>query len=351
MALSSCKSPDLSLRQQAIEWLVLLRSDDFGEIEMVAFASWLAEDQAHSEAFAAVENLFDDMALAAVTPLPDTQTQLNFGEPEVSFVHSPKLRSRRVSVTRAICRMSASLALAAAWLFMVTLVIPPQSHLLNNFLSDYHTDTGELREIQLADNSRLLLNTNSAISVNFNSKLRQITLHNGQVRFAVAKDSKRPFEVISDGLIIRALGTVFEVYKRSGYISVTTQEHAVEARVQSEAGHSALPRQAVVNVPQGQQLNYHSGDSLLNPHVVVLNQTTAWQKHKLLVNDRPLQELIDELSRYRAGRIFLSDKTLKDLRVTGVFSLDNPDEVLNSVRKVLNLKEARLGPWWVLLHR
>ncbi len=78
MALSSSKSPDLSLRQQAIEWLVLLRSDDFGEKEMVAFASWLAEDHTHSEAFAAVEKLFDDMALAAVKPVPDTQTQLNF---------------------------------------------------------------------------------------------------------------------------------------------------------------------------------------------------------------------------------------------------------------------------------
>lgn len=351
MALSSSKSPDLSLRQQAIEWLVLLRSDDFGEKEMVAFASWLAEDHTHSEAFAAVEKLFDDMALAAVKPVPDTQTQLNFDEPEVTFAHLLKLRSSRASVKRVLSWMTASLALAAVWLFMVTLVIPPQSHLLNNYFSDYHTDTGELREIQLADNSRLLLNTNSAISVDFNSQLRRIFLHNGQVRFTVAKDANRPFEVISDGLIISALGTVFEVYKRSGDITITVQEHAVEARVLRGADNSAAPKQTTVKVPQGQQLNYHSGGSLQNPQVVELNQTTAWQQHKLLINDRPLQELIDELGRYRAGRIFLSDKKLKDLRVTGVFSLDNPDEVLNSVRKVLNLKEARLGPWWVLLHR
>ncbi len=51
------------------------------------------------------------------------------------------------------------------------------------------------------------------------------------------------------------------------------------------------------------------------------------------------------------GRIFLSDAELKELRVTGVFSLDNPDGLLDSVCKALTLKKTRIGPWWVLLHR
>lgn len=351
MTLSSNKSPEFSLRQQAIEWLVLLRSDDFDEKDMVAFASWLAQDHAHSEAFSAVENLFDDMALAAVTPAPDTVTTLNFNKPEVSLSHSQKPPAKRLSVRSAFSWMAVSLALASLCLFIVTLIKPPDSQLLSNFISDYHTGTGELREIQLADNSRLLLNTNSAISIDLNSQSRLITLHTGQVRFTVAEDVNRPFEVISDDLIIRALGTVFEVYKRANIITVTVQEHAIEAKVLPSAENATAPISSTIKVKQGQQLNFHLGDSLLKPQIVELNQTSAWQQRKLLINDRPLQELIDELGRYRAGRVFISDNRLKNLRVTGVFSLDNPDEVLDSVRKVLNLKATRLGPWWVLLHR
>lgn len=69
------------------------------------------------------------------------------------------------------------------------------------------------------------------------------------------------------------------------------------------------------------------------------------------MNDRPLSELIAELDRYRTGRIFISDPSLKNLRITGAFSLANPDETLAKVRQVLALQETRLGSWWVLLHR
>lgn len=31
--------------------------------------------------------------------------------------------------------------------------------------------------------------------------------------------------------------------------------------------------------------------------------------------------------------------------------LDNPDDALAGVRKVLALQETRLGQWWVVLHR
>jgi transmembrane sensor len=242
--------------------------------------------------------------------------------------------------------------LAAAWLLAVILVIPQQSHLLDNYLSDYHTETGELREIQLTDGSRLLLNTNSAVSVEFNESIRQITLHHGQANFTVAKDAHRPFEVVSDGLIVRALGTVFEVYNaNSSEISVTVQEHAIAARIQTGTQTTAEQYLASVNVQQGQQLRYHPGGTLNQPEPIELNQTAAWQQHQLFINDRPLSELIAELDRYRMGRIFLSDAKLKNLRVTGVFSLDNPDAVLKSVRKVLALEETRIGPWWLLLHR
>jgi len=342
MALSSQEASALLLQQQAINWLVRLRADDFSETEMVAFAEWLAQDHAHSEAFSAAESLFSEVVLAAKSPAFDISARSEVQD-NAPIVKLPPQRSAAKPYRH---WLAATLAMAAVWLFVVMLVMPKQAHWLDNYLSDYHTETGELRVVQLVDGSQLLLNTNSAVSVDFNASVRQITLHYGQARFTVAKDTQRPFQVVSDGLIVRALGTVFEVYKRSGKVSVTVQEHAVSASVQSETVHPGS-----VQVQQGQQLSYRSGTALTKPETVELSQTSAWQQQRLLINDRPLGELLDELGRYRVGRVFLADEKLKNLRVTGVFSLDKPEEVLSSVVNALNLQETRLGPWWVLLHR
>ena len=355
MPLSSNESQISELKQQAIDWLVRLRSDDLSDGEMYAFADWLSQDHIHSEAFATAEKLFNDMVNAAKSPAPiaETPTEANEAQktPSVNSVIKQEQLSCRLPPKRRTRWMTTSLGLAAAWLFAVVLVIPRQSHMLDHYLSDYHTETGELREIKLADGSRLLLNTNSAVSVDFKGPIRRITLHHGQANFTVAKDAQRPFEVESGGLIVRALGTVFEVYNaNSSEISVTVQEHAVSASIH-EGAQATGQHLASVNVQQGQQLRYRPGGELNQPEPVELNQASAWQQHRLFINDRPLSELIAELDRYRIGRVFLSDEKLKNLRISGVFSLDKPDDVLNSVRKVLALKETRLGSWWVLLHR
>jgi len=47
----------------------------------------------------------------------------------------------------------------------------------------------------------------------------------------------------------------------------------------------------------------------------------------------------------------LGDDNLSNLRVTGLFSLADPEASLANLRKILNLKEKRLGSLWVLLHR
>jgi len=348
MSISSKEVSGDAIRQQAFDWLTRLRADDLDEKDMVTFASWLAQGHAHSQAFAEAERLFADMVTAAKSPVIDIVT------PDANKLNAMPIPFQRnhyplPAVRRLFNWVVPGLAMAAVWLFAVLLVLPSQSSLLDTYLSDYHTNTGELREIQLADGSKLLLNTNSAVSIDFNASIRRLNLHQGQVRFTVAKDEQRPFEVYSGDVIIRALGTVFEVYKQVDDVSITVQEHAVAAKLRPEA--SNVKQSISINVQQGQQLYYQGDGTLPMPNVVELNQASAWQHHQLLINDRPLEELLEELGRYRVGRIFLVDEGLKKLPVTGVFSLNHPDEVLASVTKVLGLKETRLGPWWVLLHR
>lgn len=108
-----------ALRQQAIEWLVRLRSDSISEDEIRDIANWLAQDYRHSEAFAYAEDLFDAMVLAE-SPLPaqnpPAETQ-------------PPLRqqstARRIE-SKMCCKrwLSVALTLAFACLFAMVWITP-----------------------------------------------------------------------------------------------------------------------------------------------------------------------------------------------------------------------------------
>jgi transmembrane sensor len=338
-------SANVNLQDQAIGWLVCLRDDSLSDEQLEAFADWLARDPCHAEAFAAVENLFSDM-VAAGSVLKAATPEMS-RQPASAVSHAAKRPRPKVSRSAGPYRpwLAAGLGMAAVCLLAVGLIMPRQSLRLSDYLSDYRTQTGEIRDIQLSDGSRMLMNTNSAISLDYTADVRRIVLLHGQVRFTVAKDGRRPFDVKTDELTVRALGTVFEVYKAAAeQTEVTVQEHAVAVRANTDNRGADS-----VTVAEGQGLSYKAGLPLPHPQAARLEQA-AWQKHRLVINDRPLAELVSELERYRFGRIFLADAALKNLRVTGVFSLDTPDEALAAVRKALALREVRVGPW-VLLHR
>ena len=335
------------LQQQAIEWLIKLRTHELTEAETREFAAWLSQDLSHASAFGDAEDLFDVMAQAVqlkaaeAKPNPKIEQELA-GSATIPLL--PKRSPRRW--------IAVPLALAASWLFAITLVLPEQASLWDTYSSDYHTGTGEQRTIQIADGSQLLLNTDTAVSVDYQDTSRQIILHHGQAQFTVAKDKTRPFTVIAGELQVQALGTVFEVYRKSsGDIDVSVQEHTVAASLSADGDRlktSALP----TLIQQDQQLRYTHGSGTLNPPEMINNELSgAWHQHRVIVKDQPLGELIAEIERYRPGRIFLGSDDLSNLRVTGLFSLADPEASLEKVRAILGLKEARLGSWWVLLHR
>lgn len=333
------------LQQQAIEWLMRLRTRELTDAETRDFAEWLSCDVYHAEAFAEAERLFDVMTQAAQLPAPPLQIMPEPGgaKPVLTAAHSPR---RKMPSARWLVL---PLSLAAAWLFAVVLVLPEQADWWSSAFSDYHTGTGEQRTVTLSDGSRMLLNTDTAVSVNYRPSLRQITLHHGQALFTVAEDSARPYQVDAGDLSVRALGTVFEVYRKaSGDVDVVVEEHAVAVSLKTNG--SRRPGLSA-SVEQGRQLRYvHGSGRLAEPESADNPHANVWTRNQVAVNDRPLAELIAEIARYRTGRVFLAND-LKNLRVTGLFSMADPDAALEKVRGILQLKATRLGPWWVFLHR
>ena len=330
------------LQQHAIEWLLRLRTRELTEAETRAFADWLSQDAGHAQAFADAEDLFDAMSQAAQMEAEPVPVTLSGANTTAVVARLPKRRPGRW--------LAVPLALAATWLFAATLVMPKQISLWDAYFSDYHTGTGEQRSIRLADGSQMLLDTGTAVSVDYQDTSRHVTLHHGQAQFTVTGDAARPFTVSAGELQVRALGTVFDVYRKaSGDIHVTVREHAVAARLVAATDALQTP---TLRIGEGQQLHYvHDRRTLEPPEAIDSGLAGAWRQRLVIIKDRPLAELVAEIERYRPGRIFLGGENLNNLRVTGLFSLADPDASLAKVRAIMGLKETRLGPLWVLLHR
>ncbi|MBJ7442533.1 MAG: FecR domain-containing protein [Sphingopyxis sp.] len=77
------------------------------------------------------------------------------------------------------------------------------------------TQRGEVRDVTLADGSVVTLDTNSRLLVWMRPDRRDLELDHGRVHFIVAHDRSRPFTVVADGGATTALGTVFDVERRS----------------------------------------------------------------------------------------------------------------------------------------
>lgn len=324
-----------TLNETAVEWFTLRRSGDVDLEQEQRFHAWLAQSPAHAAAYAEIERCWEEMCAAA---RQDDTLTLNLERPRTLA----EQLGRPGSVPARSWPRVAGVTLV---LVFVSTVILHQWHVTTRWFSDYATHTGEQRRITLPDNSQVLLNTDTALSLDWSDARRHLILHHGQAVFTVAVDpTKRPFEVSAGPVTVRALGTVFEVKTGEAEdLDVTVQQHAVMVVL---AG-----RGQPVRLRTGQRLHYAGTSGLGQPETADLIATTAWQNRQLMFNDLPLEQAMAELDRYYAGRIVVTDNRARHLRVSGVFPLDDPNAILDALRRALKLKFIRLGPWLVLVSR
>lgn len=81
-------------------------------------------------------------------------------------------------------------------------------------MADYSAAIGQYRELTLADGTRVVLNTDSAIDVLFDASQRLIRLRRGEILVHTAPDNRvpsRPLRVTTGEGQMQALGTRFTV--------------------------------------------------------------------------------------------------------------------------------------------
>jgi len=309
-----------AIKTAANAWWVRLDSDTVSAQERDEFAHWLAADPQHSQAFDAVCALWDEL----------DAIKHRIAKPEIIAPKTPWLRSLWAVPTLVMCCL-------ALWLFS------PISILLR---ADFHTGYGEMRDINLSDGSVAHLNSNSALSVRIDGNQRQLTLLQGEAWFEVSPDRARPFQVHAEHGIVTALGTAFNIRLRNSQAEVSVTQHSVAVDVEQAEGQAL---HAVVG--EGHQLVYDQQTGLGNIKAIDNQTVTAWQRGRLVFQDQPLGEVIAELNRYHRGYLLISDDSIAQRRVNGVFRTDQPLAVLGALESSLQLHSTRINDYLILLHR
>ncbi|GGC11537.1 sensor [Oxalicibacterium flavum] len=198
------------------------------------------------------------------------------------------------------------------------------------------TQIGERSTVELADGSRLVLDTATELTVQWHLRSRRVVLADGRAHFDVAAAIWRPFTVDAGQTQVRVVGTRFDVWRRPDGTSVSVYEGkvAVWRKDRKNAQIVLLPGQQaeVSDVDEAQALSRAdiAGDT-----------QGAWKDGRLVFLDTPLTEALAVIQRYHRAPIRLADAQTGRLTVSGVFDSRNTDQLLRLLPGILPLQVER----------
>jgi transmembrane sensor len=204
-------------------------------------------------------------------------------------------------------------------------------------LADYRTGTGEQRQVALADDASLLLNTQTSVDVRPSAPgLRRIELIAGEA--AISATASMAFDVVAAGGRAMASLARFDMRRDGATVRVTCLEGIVNVGQRDQS----------VTVPAAHQVVYDS--SGLKPVLPVdLTVATAWQRGQLIFRHEPFARVVEEMNRYRPGRIILLNDKLGERDVVVTFHLSRIDEAVESLAKAFGAHTRFLPGGMVLL--
>ena len=94
---------------------------------------------------------------------------------------------------------------------------------------------------------------------------------------------------------------------------------------------------------------FYSATGLGSVEDVDIAQATSWRSGMLIFHNKPLTEVIEEINRYRPGRIVVTNADLGRRVVNGTFRRDQLDTFIAQVQQLFGAKVTMLPAGLTLL--
>ncbi|AOR63977.1 FecR domain-containing protein [Pectobacterium wasabiae] len=294
----------------AAEWYATLYDEDCSEHDRQTWQRWLHQDEAHRLAWQQVEQVH--ARFHAVDSQLASSVLSKRGE-----------ERRRILKLLVIASMTGGVGFSLPW---------------ESYAADYRTGKGETRELSIETGMTLWLNTDSALNQQGDPALSQ----------------PLTFQLIKGELMLDNQ-TAHAVRLTTPHGDLTAAAHSCQLALRYTSTHSVLSvfrgevlLQTAVPAAQrviaGQQVIF-TRDKCSEP-APAESFRQSWRKGQLVADGMPLGQFINEISRYHNG-YFHVDSAVANLRISGVFPLQETDRLLDAVTRTLPVKVTTRFSWWI----
>lgn len=292
---------------RAISFAVRLNSGHADAAELEACRRWRAADAEHERVWRQLQAIETD--LRAVS-----------GSAASSALRAAPVRGRRrVLAMLALGTVGAGATLAwrdGAW---------------DRLTADYRSTTGERRRFALADGAELWLNTASAVRADPGS--HRLTLLAGELCMDTGA-ARTPWEVRTRQACFTATQARFVLRQEDDATLVDLQRGTL---------HMAPVQGPETVAEPGSRYRVSAREVRREPDPSY--DAAGWASGVLTVRGMRLADFLQELSRYQRGWISC-DPRVADLRVSGVFLLDDLPGALDTLARALPTRIQRYAGVW-----
>lgn len=184
----------------------------------------------------------------------------------------------------------------------------------------------------LPDSSYVWLNSRSSIKYRGDFLSNRLVVLDGEAFFDVHTDKEHPFIVEADNLIIKALGTSFNV---ASYSDENNLEIVLE---EGELLISDKKLNRSFQVVPDELITYNNQKDEFHAEYVQTKSYVSWKEGKLVFRNDPIDVIARRLGRWYNVEVEIRGHDFDQLRLRATFIEENLEEVLWYLKKSLPIK-------------
>lgn len=256
-------------------------SDSYLPATEIKIQKWIIDDRRAAEKDQALRAIWDKLQATADAGTYQSLARVN------AAIQRVENKKRRPITTRAWMKYAAvivpALLLLGGYLYMTQEV-----KMITVF-----TSNNEQRECTLPDGTTILLNSGSRIIYpsKFKDTTRAVTL-DGEAYFSVTKNPTKPFIVQTGSLLVKVLGTKFNIsaYPRNDRAIATLDSGSIQVKIKQEENDSGYI------LRPNQQIIYSKTDRSVQVNIAT-EKNTGWKDGLLIFRNTTFNDITSALQR------------------------------------------------------
>jgi transmembrane sensor len=308
-----------TIDHEAYDWITRYIAGQLGPADISSMQQWYRQSPAHTAAYAKARRVW-----LAMGPAANVATRRD--------------RPAAVGIDR---RALIGGALAASAATAGYLAINPPFDLWPSYaelMADYRTASGEQREVQFSPTVSLNLNTRTSIVVRSRSADgTQIELISGELAASATGTASSLTVIAANGRVI-AEGARFNLRCDDDNALVSCLDGTIRLKASG----------AAIVLGAGQQVAY--GPKGVGPiRAVDTGTVSAWQRGILIFESTPVSRIVEEVNRYRSGRLVLMNAAVGQRLLNARLRVSQTDEIIVQLVHIFGVRATDLPGGIVIL--